>query len=254
MGDKILKKARKKIKKIIEENNLENKKIEVFFRTLKSEEAIGKPSRSDYPIVKGKEKVIEAELAGVKAHVFTESPLDFTGSVEEAMNLPLESSRNRAVFIAAMNAILKKAGKIEKALHCRDEEPQKCAEEISVHIRKKYGKVKVGLIGFNPAILEELSQVFGAENVKLTDLDRENIGRAKYGVKVMDGTRYTEKLVKESDLVLLTGTTLVNGTFDDIFDLVKRYKKDYIIYGVTSAGVCALLNLERVCFFGRDSL
>jgi uncharacterized protein (DUF4213/DUF364 family) len=61
----------------------------------------------------------------------------------------------------------------------------------------------------------------------------------------------TEKLVQESDMVLVTGTTLVNGTFERIWGAIQKYNKDYLIYGVTSAGVCSLAGLNRICPYGR---
>jgi uncharacterized protein (DUF4213/DUF364 family) len=41
----------------------------------------------------------------------------------------------------------------------------------------------------------------------------------------------TEKLVQESDLVLLTGTTLVNGTFDGIWKAIMDYFEKYVSGG-----------------------
>jgi uncharacterized protein (DUF4213/DUF364 family) len=37
----------------------------------------------------------------------------------------------------------------------------------------------------------------------------------------------TEKLVQESDIVLMTGTILVNGSFDKIWSAVREYE-DYL--------------------------
>ncbi len=84
-----------------------------------------------------------------------------------------------------------------------------------------------------------------------TDLNGKNIGSVKYGVNVWDGKTMTERLVKESDLVLMTGTTLVNGTFEKIWSAIQQYKKDYLVYGVTSAGVCSLTGVNRICPYGR---
>ncbi len=66
-----------------------------------------------------------------------------------------------------MNAVLKHCRIIETTLHCKDEDPERCAVEISTHIYDKLGIKKVGLIGLNPAILEALSKTFGAKNVRV---------------------------------------------------------------------------------------
>ena len=251
--ESILLQAKKKFEEITQSENLLEKDVSVIVKMLSPEEAIGNPDRKDFPIVVGKERVIEAVFEGVNAHSFTDTPKEFTGKLKEVLNLPLETNGERAVFIAVMNAVLKYLNIIRTTLHCRDNEPEQCAKEISMHIKQKYEQVKtIGLIGLNPAILESLSSSFGPENVKLTDLNRDNIGSQKYGVEVWDGNTKTEKLAEVTDLVLLTGTTFVNSTFDRIWEAIRQYKKEYIIYGVTSAGICELMNLNRLCPYGRE--
>jgi len=51
----------------------------------------------------------------------------------------------------------------------------------------------------------------------------------------------------------VTGTTLVNGTFDSIWDWIQRHGKDYLIYGVTAAGVCELMGWKRICPYRRSA-
>ena len=77
------------------------------------------------------------------------------------------------------------------------------------------------------------------------------MGKSKYGVEIWDGRTRTEDLAKTSDVVLLTGTTLVNGTFDALWEEIQRHGKEYLVYGVTAAGVCALMGLNRICLYGR---
>jgi uncharacterized protein (DUF4213/DUF364 family) len=247
----LLEQAKSQFETITRENRLSDSDVAVLVKTLSPEEAIGIPGRRDFPIVEGKERVVEAVFRGAKAHAFTDAPKEFVGKLEDIISMPLADSGQRAIFIATMNAVLKHLGMIETTLHCKDEEPERCAEEIASHIRNTLGSKKVGLIGLNPAILQALSMTFGAENVKITDLNRQNIGSVKYGVDVWDGNTATDKLVQESDIVLMTGTTLVNGTFDSIWRAIRAYNKDYLVYGVTSAGICSLTGLNRICPYGR---
>jgi hypothetical protein len=60
-----------------------------------------------------------------------------------------------------MNAVLKHLNLVEKAIHCRDEAPERCAKEIVAHVLEHWSKVAVGLIGMNPAIAENLVITFG---------------------------------------------------------------------------------------------
>ena len=243
--------SRERFKKVAQSHDLLDTDVTVLVKTLSPEEAIGKPGRRDFPIVVGKERVIEAEFQGARAHAFTDTPREFIGKLRETIAQPLLTNGGRAIYIATMNAVLKHLARIQTTLHCRDNEPEQCARDIAVHIKEKYGIQKVGLVGLNPAILESLSNTFGAGKVKITDLDRKNIGAIKYGVEVWDGNTMAEQLVEQSDLVLITGTTFVNGTFDRIWKAIQSYQKQYLIYGVTSAGICELMDLGRICPYGR---
>ena len=71
-------------------------------------------------------------------------------------------------------------------------------------------------------------------------------------MEIWDGNKRTEDLIEASDIVIFTGTTLVNNTFGQIWDLIQTHGKNYLIYGVTAAGVCKLLGIERICPRGRD--
>jgi uncharacterized protein (DUF4213/DUF364 family) len=109
----------------------------------------------------------------------------------------------------------------------------------------------IGLIGFQPAILENLVLTFGADNVRCTDLNPNNVGSKKYGVKIWDGMTDTEKLIKWCDVLLITASTIINTTFDAIQEKTDSQDKRLIIFGVTGAGASALLGLERVCFIAH---
>jgi uncharacterized protein (DUF4213/DUF364 family) len=132
--------------------------------------------------------------------------------------------------------------------HCHDEEPEKCAAELARYLVEKYGDVKVGMIGYQPAILENLVKALGTEAVRCTDLNPKNIGTRKFGAEVWDGRTDTAKLVKWCDVVLATSSTIVNDTYDGIKNLADTHGKRLVIFGVTGAGVSALLGLERLCF------
>jgi uncharacterized protein (DUF4213/DUF364 family) len=251
MDNPILEQARERFKQLVSKSSLPDPEIRVLVKTLTPEEAIGSPGRRDFPIVLGKERVMEADFAGARAHAFTDSPKEFIGKLEDVLDLPLDSNSHRAIFIGVLNAVLRRLGVIEKTLHCRDEEPEQCARETAAFLKCRYHNARVGLIGLNPAIAQSLADAFGADRVKITDLNPDNMGKLKYGIEIWDGKTRTEGLVKASDVVILTGTTLVNGTFDAIWKEIQGQGKEYLIYGVTSAGVSALMGLNRICLYGR---
>jgi hypothetical protein len=247
METSVLENSKIQLVEIVTKNRLLDAHVSVLVKTLTPQEAIGEPGRRDFPIILGKERVIEAEILGARAHAFTDSPGEFVGDLKGVLNLPLTSNRERSIYVGMLNATFKYLNLIENTIHCKDEDPERCGKEIASQLLKRWGKVKVGFIGLNPAIAENLTETFGVENVRITDLNRQNIHSFKCGVKIWDGNEMTEELIKQSDVILITGTTLVNGTFDHIMRCVQNYGKDYLIYGVTGAGICKLMGLNRIC-------
>ncbi|MFH1893957.1 MAG: DUF364 domain-containing protein [Candidatus Zixiibacteriota bacterium] len=250
----ILDKTMAGFREIVEKNNLLDVDVTVLVKPLTPEEAIGMPGRRDFPIIIGKERVIEAEFLGSKGHAYTDSPREFVGVLKDVLNLELNTNQNRAIYIATLNAVLGSLKMVDKTVHCKDEEPEECALDIADFLLKKYGKTDVGLIGLNPAIAERLIDAFGPDHVHITDLSKDNIGKRKFGVEIWDGSKRTEDLIEVSDIIIFTGTTLVNDTFTQIWNLIQSRKKKYLVYGVTAAGVCQLLDIERICPRGRDGL
>jgi uncharacterized protein (DUF4213/DUF364 family) len=224
----------------------------VLARALSAEEAIGQPGRRDFPIILGKERVLEARVLEARGQAFTDSAREFVGLLDDVLRLDLTTNQSRAIYVATLNAVLAQVGMVTATVHCRDDDPEACGLEIVAGLRERHGRVHVGLIGFNPAIAESLVTAFGADHVVVSDLDPDNVGRSRFGVDIWDGRARTEDLLDAADVVLLTGTTLVNGTFDSIWDGTRARAKRCLIYGMTAAGVSKLLGFERICPRSRE--
>ncbi len=83
------------------------------------------------------------------------------------------------------------------------------------------------------------------------DLDPDNIGSSKSGIEVWDGQSDLPCLVEWSEVVLVTGSSIVNGTIDEIIRCFKYDNKPLVFFGNTISGTAALLDLDRLCLFGR---
>ena len=103
----VLETTRLRLEEIVRRENLLNAAVSVLARQLTPEEAIGTPGRRDFPIIIGKERVIEATVLGSKGHAFTDSPQEFTGTIEEVLNFELNTNQHRAIYIATLNAVLR---------------------------------------------------------------------------------------------------------------------------------------------------
>lgn len=242
-----IERSRQIFRDLVHEQGLAPAAVTVRARLLSSEEAIGKPGRRDFPLLKGKERLVEAVIEKARGHAFTDSPREFTGSVEELLALPLSNTRDRGIYLAALNAVFRHAGRVGGTVHCRDDDPERCAGQIATKVEAHLHWQRVGLVGFNPAIAEELARRFGAERLRITDLDPDNIGTERFGVPIWDGESRAEELIRWADGVLLTGTTFVNGTFDPLWNVMEATRTPAIVFGVTAAAMTHLFGFERLC-------
>lgn len=249
-GESILERAAALFADLVRQGGLDRVRVSVTAEPLTAEQAIGRPSRQDFPILERREVVIEAGVLGARGQAFTSAPSSFGGTLGEVLDLDLESDRARAVLLSTMNATLAHLGLVTDTRHCRDGDPERCGPAVAGKLREQWGEVKVGLVGLNPALAEALASAFGARNVRITDLDADKIGKTISGVEVWDARTRTEELVEWAGGVVITGTTLGNGTFDAIFGRVRASGKLYKVYGVTVAAVAHLTGLERVCPYG----
>ncbi len=238
----LMEKLNGEFKAIIKRYHLNTDEVHIISKSLTPEEAIGITKRKDFPILTGQEVMLQAEYKGAVGQAFTDAPTLFRGTLDEILELDLsEDSHNRALFVASLNAVMTKLGLIDHTVHCRGEEPERCAVEFADCVRKKYGDKKIAIVGYQPSILEALAKEF---TVRVLDLNPNNVGQIRYGVKVEHGVDdYQEVVLDWADVVFCTGSTLCNGTIVNFMDL----EKEVIFFGTTAAGAIHLLGLKRLC-------
>lgn len=247
----ILEKACQELSRIAHDQNLVDDFIRVKAGPISPLQAIGTPVRQDYPLLTGKEVIVEAEFRGGFGQAFTSQPRLYEGSLREVLELPLGEPGNRAILLSTLNAVASHLGLANRVRHCRNEEPEECAVKIAKELLERFGRIRIGMIGYQPAILEHLAEVFDAGNVACTDLNPANIGQKRYGVDIWDGGTRTIELINWCELVLVTSSTLANDTFDVIEAAARERGKKLMNFGITGAGVSALLGIERICFNGH---
>ena len=233
---------KKEFSRIIREHGLESETVVVHAAALTSEEAIGNPEDKDYPLIVGKERMMQAEFNGSLGQAFTDMYGDFNGRLSNILAMDLRNNFQRAVFISSLNAVMRYLGLITKTVHCRDDEPPRCSQELAGYMAENYGKPKIALIGLQPRMVQALSTRF---ELKVTDLDQSNIGQEKFGV-VIHGPEKTQENLSWCDVALVTGTTVVNDTIEQFM-----LSKPVIFYGTTISGVASLLGLNYFCRYGR---
>ncbi len=230
--------------RLVADHRIGGRMMEVRCSRLTAEEAIGKPKHDDYPIVRGREFMVAARMDGAEGQAFTDTWLgDYKADLNDVVNLTLDNNYTRAVFIASLNAVCRSLGLVEGTIHCKDDDPIECADKLVEHVLHRCPTAKrVLLVGCQPRMVEVLAHSF---DLRVNDLDAENIGTQKSGVTISGPDQLAANL-EWADCAVVTGTTVVNGTSPEFHG-----KLPTIYYGVTIAGVAYLFGLDRFCHCGR---
>lgn len=222
----------------------DNTKVNVIAAPLSVKDAIGTPVKNDYPLQRGVEKLMEANVLGSKGQAYTDHYGNFYGSLRDVLSLKLKDNYERAVFIATFNALLRVFKIVNNTIHCKNEEMEYCGKIIAKSIKKKYCTVKnIWLVGPQPRILENLSNNF---IVRVTDRDIDKIGKRILGGNnniIIENPVIGPELSEWADLIVATGTIFVNNTFGDIL----AYDKPILLYGTTASGPAHVLSIPRYC-------
>ena len=233
--------------RLIKEHHLEQEPVKITCRALSAEEAIGETKRKDFPIITGKDIMIQAEYKNGRGQAFTDAPALFEGSLADVCGLDIENDAHaRGVFIASLNAVMNSLGACRATVHCRKDGPELCAMDMKAYLAEQWPKAaRIGLVGYQPALLQMISE--SEREVRVLDLNPANIGAFRYGVTVEDGAVARDDLIAWADLILCTGSTLCNGTITDYLDL----DTPVLFFGITAAGASQLMGWNRVCFADR---
>jgi hypothetical protein len=229
---------KKRAYELCDKDGMLDRTVTVKARALSTEEAIGNPESDDFPLQKGKERLMQAVFGNGIGQAFTDQFGDFEGTLKDVFETPLKNNFRRAIFIATLNAVLHHMGSAQGTIHCKDEEPVECAGLLVPYLQERYNGVKIGQVGFQPRMVEAVSKAFP---MRLLDLDPENIGTRKFDVLV-EGPEAKEDVIAWADLLLVTGSTVANGTIEQFMG-----QKPVLFYGTTIAGAAHLMGWDRFC-------
>lgn len=234
---------KKRFLNLLQKEGILNEEITICTRALTAQEAIGNTRRKDFPIITGKDVMIQAECMGSLGQAFTDAPSAFKGNLEDICALDLTDPHSRGLFIAGLNAVMKHLGLAEGTVHCRNQGPELCSVQAVRYISENYKITSIALIGYQPSLLEGLSKKF---KLRVLDLNPDQIGQERYGVPVEDGgdKDRTDEICRQADLILCTGSTICNGSIVRFLP----YKEKTLFYGTTLAGAAVLMDLPRLCY------
>ncbi|MEO1785022.1 DUF364 domain-containing protein [Thermodesulfobium sp. 4217-1] len=222
--------------------NLQCESINVEIKGLTPKEAIGEPQRDDFPLLKGKEFLIQAKIKESIGQAFTSTPSKYVGHLEEINRLNESQEQNRALIVATINATYRYIGLLHDTVHCKDEGPELCAKRTLEHFKDNYKNLKIAVVGYQPAFVSSLSKHF---DIRVADMDPENIDKFKNG-SLIESYKLNKEIIKKSDVVFMTGSTLVNSSIDELIGYSSG--KEVILFGTTCAALAYEFGFKRLCF------
>lgn len=229
------------IQKMLDDPELAASCIQISCKVLTARDAIGDPDRNDFPLQKGKESLMHAMIKGYAGQAYTDLPGSFEGTLKEVFALLPTDNYRRGAIIAALNAVLRMRGAITNTVHCKDKGPGICSTKLVEKIASEYGKPRIAVIGLQPAMVDQLARNY---QIRVFDLDPNNIGKEINGVCIENGGECDlDEVDAWCDLILATGSTVVNGSIDSLLQM----KKPKLFYGTTIAGPAKIMGLNRFC-------
>lgn len=241
MRQPIIETARAMFKDMVVDSDYLDKSVEITCKALTEQEAIGNPLHDDYPIQKGHEKLLEATFDGFRGQAFSDAYLNYSGTIKDILSLDLNTNAKRAIFISTLNAVLAHMGTIKEAVHCKDQQLLECRDCFREFVDENFqAHKKVLLVGLQPRLLSVLAE---SKDTRVCDLDPENIGMEKSGVTIQGPDAFEENALW-ADVVVATGSTVGNGTIDDILKIAS----EVWFFGVTIRGVATLTKLNQFCY------
>lgn len=197
------------------------------------------------PLTDGGEVLIQAEMDGACGQALTFHPRAFSGTVDAVANLPEVNPYYYPVVVAVLNAAARKVGELDHTMQCTNGASKRCAQEVIQYIIDNHGICRLGMIGYQPALVEQAVNLLGLENVAVTDLNPDTIGSCQYGVEVWDGDKYNQDILDFGNVILLNGSALINGGKEAIIKGIGS--KPFYTYGTTAAALAKYNGLPRLC-------
>lgn len=194
---------------------------------------------------------LEGSFLGHHGMSYSFNPFQFEGTVKELLSMDLEEAADRAVFVAALNAVCGYIHPDIRTVHCSEEGSFVCTEKLVQQLRDT-GYGCPGLIGFQPSFLKALSSDYGNSNIACVDHDDiDEAVRRSADVDLLD-EMHLQQLIAWSDVLVVTGATLVSGTLPHILEWAELSGKPVLFYGTSIAGAAYLMDLPRFCPEARE--
>lgn len=181
---------------------------------------------------------VTAEFNGFRGEAYTELPMDFEGTLQEALCLPVSDKGIDARILASINAVMNSMELCAGVFPTTFDERRMYTDALYMHVSQNFGTSNIVLVGYDGYIVKK----FVAEGVDFWTMDRDpdNISQDRFKHVIVNSAYYNRQACLEwGKLFIITGSTLTNGTIVQYLD----QDKELLFYGITIAGAAKLLGL-----------
>ena len=181
---------------------------------------------------------VTAILLDHHGEAYTEHPMDFDGTLREALTLPCSDDGIDARTIAALNAAMSVLGQCPGTFSDDPAVHQQYADAICNYLIRNYGRSHIILVGYDGYFVKR----FMEEELDFWTMDRDpdHITKDRFNHVIVNSGKYNrESCFAWGKIFVITGSTLCNGTITQYLD----QGKDLLFYGITCAGASRLVPL-----------
>ena len=204
----------------------------------KTPEATLMPEGYQLSSVKRGEYRVNAQILGSKGEAYTELASDFSGTLDDALNIPVSDKGISAITISAINAVLAHLGLCQGTFSDESEAHTDYASRLCEYVKENYDGKNIILVGYDGYIVKN----FMDEGIDFWTMDKDpdNITQDRFNHVIVNSGKYNrECCFAWGKLFIVTGSTLCNGTITQYLNKGK----DILLYGITASGAAALLDL-----------
>lgn len=205
-----------------------------------------RPEKDPPSTVARPEYCVTATICGVKGEAYTENPSDFSGTLQQALEIPPTEKGISAVTIAALNAAVNYLGLAPGTFSEGEDARFGYADALCCYVTEHFGKSNIILVGYDGYLVKR----FVDEGLDFWTMDRnpDHISQNRFHhVIVNNAKRNRDSSFVWGKYFIVTGSTLCNGTILHYLDCGK----EVLFYGITCAGVATLLHLP---WFSPDKM
>lgn len=191
--------------------------------------------------VSGRPRLVEASFRGTEGQILADRWFAWEGEAGELCEWELDEAKERASFLAVLNAVAAGAGIARGQRLCRGDRSRYCALEAKFQVMKRHRGPAV-MLGWHRHLAGLLAD-FPASRVVAWD---EAIVGQRIGDLEVWGPERRDEALDGATLLWLGDSVLVDGSIDSLLE----HPAEKIFWGVGTAAAAAMLGWRRFCPFG----